>query len=359
VSDAEATEIEQWLEGAIKRWPEARIEAVTALKGDASARRFWRVTIGAGAAISAAQDKQFPASAIAVDLGPDDLPAYARALKLVREPLAEPPWINVQRFLKTIGSGVPEIYAADPAARMLLVEDVGSTPIFEAAERGDPGDIYRLAIDELLLLHLEGTRRVGPECIASEVAYDDRLFRFELDEFVEYGVPEVAPSASGKVIAPELDRIAAVLGRLPRVFSHRDYHGHNLYLQAQGDSDPSLRVIDFQDALMAPCAQDLAVLLTTRDTSRIISERTEQRLLDYYFAASLRRGAQELEFDEFMQSYRLCVLQHALKVIGRFSKLERQGKTGYAAFIPFALAQARRTLAQLEGMRELRATLVT
>ena len=71
---------------------------------------------------------------------------------------------------------------------------------------------------------------------------------------------------SGKVIAPELDRIAAALGRLPRVFSHRDYHGHNLYLQAHGDSDPSLRVIDFQDALMAPCAQDLAVLLTTRDT---------------------------------------------------------------------------------------------
>jgi aminoglycoside/choline kinase family phosphotransferase len=357
VSDADANGIEQWLNGAIVRWPEARVRAVTALKGDASARRFWRVTIGAGAATSAAQDKQIPASAIAVDLGPDDLPAYARVLKLVREPLTEPPWINVQRFLKTIGSGVPEIYAADAASRMLLVEDVGSTPIFEAAERGDAGDVYRLAIDELLLFHLEGTRRVGPECIASSVAYDERLFRYELEEFIEYGVPAVAPSVNASRIAPELDWIAAELGRLPRVFSHRDYHGHNLYLQARGDSDPSLRVIDFQDALMAPCAQDLAVLLTTRDTSRIISERIEQRLLDYYFAASLRRGAQGLEFDEFMQSYWLCVLQHALKVIGRFSKLEQQGKTGYAAFIPYALAQARRTLARLEGVPELRATL--
>jgi hypothetical protein len=41
------------------------------------------------------------------------------------------------------------------------------------------------------------------------------------------------------------------------------------------------------------------------------------------------------------------VLQHALKVIGRFNALERQGKSGYAAFIPHAAAQARRMLSML------------
>ena len=35
--------------------------------------------------------------------------------------------MNVQRFLKSIGAAVPEIYVADLAARMLLVEDVGET----------------------------------------------------------------------------------------------------------------------------------------------------------------------------------------------------------------------------------------
>jgi aminoglycoside/choline kinase family phosphotransferase len=48
---------------------------------------------------------------------------------------------------------VPEIYAADIAARMLLVEDVGSMPLLAAAAPGDPGDLYRLAIDELLIGH--------------------------------------------------------------------------------------------------------------------------------------------------------------------------------------------------------------
>ena len=106
-------------------------------------------------------------------------------------------------------------------------------------------------------------------------------------------------------------------------------------------------MIDFQDALLAPAAQDLAVLLTTRDTGRVIGPETERRLLDYYIAGLARRGAPCPDADEFINSYHLCVLQHALKVIGRFNALERQGKPGYAAFIPHAAAQARRILTLL------------
>ena len=110
-------------------------------------------------------------------------------------------------------------------------------------------------------------------------------------------------------------------------------------------------MIDFQDALLAPAAQDLAVLLTTRDTGRVIGPEAERRLLDYYIAGLARRGAPCPDADEFINSYHLCVLQHALKVIGRFNALERQGKPGYAAFIPHAAAQARRMLAILAGPR--------
>ena len=44
-------------------------------------------------------------------------------------------------------------------------------------------------------------------------------------------------------------------------------------------------------------------------------------------------------------------------MIGRFIKLEGQGKTGYVAFIPYLLTQARRSLARLGGMPQLRAAL--
>jgi len=115
---------------------------------------------------------------------------------------------------------------------MLLVEDVGEVPLFEAALHGDGGDLYRLAADELLVLHLDGTRQIHDRCIASQVAYDERLFRWELSQFVDYGIGEVSTTAQADAIAPELDDLAARLGRYPRVLSHRDYHGHNLFLQA-------------------------------------------------------------------------------------------------------------------------------
>ena len=105
-------------------------------------------------------------------------------------------------------------------------------------------------------------------------------------------------------------------------------------------------MIDFQDALMAPAAQDLAVLLTTRDAANVITRDMENRLLDYYLAGRARRSEPIDSRAEFLESYRLCVIQHALKMIGAFTRLERQGRTGYAPFIPYCVAQARRMLAQ-------------
>lgn len=361
MSAHEPAELERWLHDAVDaRFPGARVTATIALKGDASTRRFWRIAIehSKGATTIEDKDGEAPSSAIAIDLGPDDLPLYARALKLIPEPLTEPPWINVQRFFKSIGAAVPEVFAIDAPARLLLVEDVGEVPLFEAAVRGDAGDLYRLAADELLVLHLEGTRRLDERCIASRVAYDERLFRWELAQFMEIGLAKVSAAADPTAIAPELDDLAARLGRYPRVLSHRDYHGNNLFLRLTKEGDKRLRVIDFQDALMAPAGQDLAVLLTTRDTAQIITTTIERRMLDYYFAAHLRRGTpMALSLDEFNESYRLCVLQHALKVIGRFIWLETNGKQGYAAYIPWAIEQARRMLANRHDFANLRTAL--
>jgi N-acetylmuramate 1-kinase len=352
VSPKPASPLESWLAATIaRRWPGAWAIEAAALKGDASTRRFWRVRLDSG------HRRSVPETAIAIDLGADDLPLYARALKLIPEPLPEPPWINLHRFLTSIGAAVPQLYDADTAARMMLVEDVGETPLFQAAADGKTADLYRLAADELLRFHLDGTKHLDDRCISGRIAYDGRLFRWELEQFVEFGIAACAPGATPASIAPELDDLAARLGRFPRVFSHRDYHGHNLYVQADNAGAPRLRVIDFQDALMAPAAQDLAVLLTTRDASRIITPTIERRVLDYYYAALLRREAAAVSFSDFMESYRLCVLQHALKVVGRFSFLEREGKSGYATYIPYALAQARRMLAQKNDFPNLRAAL--
>src|SRR6202035_1940175 len=152
---------------------------------------------------------------------------------LLPVPPAEPPFLNVQRFLKSIGAAVPEVYVADPARRMLVVEDVGEASLFQAALDGiaKPASLYRSAVDELLLIHVEGTRRLDQGCIAASIAYDERLFRWEMEDFLATGSASVAASTDLDGLAPELDDLAARLGRLPRVLSHRDYHGQNIFVQ--------------------------------------------------------------------------------------------------------------------------------
>ncbi|HYK63662.1 MAG TPA: phosphotransferase [Patescibacteria group bacterium] len=330
-----------WAADAVgRRWPSARIAGISALRGDLSTRRFWRVSISPDQSAA-------PQTAILVDLGPDDLPRYVRALNLLASPVSEPPWISMQRFLESIGSPIPALYDADAAQRAMLVEDVGELSLLEAVRRpgADAADLFRLAAEELLRIHVEGTARVDHRCIGSEIAYTGRLFEWELKEFKEVGLAAVAPKPDLSPIGAELTSMCVRLDRFPRVLSHRDYHRENLFIQ----DGTRIRIIDFQDALMAPAAQDLAVLLTTRDTGELVTPAIERRILDFYLAGLARRGASSLAPSEFMTSYQLCVLQHALKMIGRFEMFERNGKTGYRRYIPHVLAQARRMLAAMRA----------
>jgi aminoglycoside/choline kinase family phosphotransferase len=333
--------IAQWARDAVAaKWRGATIAEMSALRGDVSSRRFWRLAIENSA--------EAPAGAIIVDLGPEDLPLYARALKMYPKPLPEPPWINLHRFLTGLGAPVPALYQWSARDRLLLVEDVGSLSLFEAA-RANPSktaDLYREAVRELMRFHLDGTASAAEGCFAFRLAYDETLFAWEMRRFVEFGLAAVASGTDERGIEADLTRLAYQLGALPRVFSHRDFHGNNIFLQGAIES-PIVRIIDFQDALMALAAQDLAVLLTTRDTGTLISPAMEDRLLDFYFEGVVRRGVAATNREDFLTSYSMCVLQHALKCIGLFAFLEREGKREYAAFTPHAIVQARRMLARL------------
>ena len=336
------TGFEHWAADSIARqWPGGRIDKIAALRGDLSTRRFWR------AWIASRENNGAPPTAIVVDLGPDDLPRYVRALELLSHQPSEPPWMNVHRFLSALGAPVPALYDSAPQRRAMLIEDVGEVSLHTAALRpdADVADLFRLATEELLRLHVEGTLKIDDRCIAHEIAYEGRLFEWEMKEFREIGLAVVAPGTAPASIEPELAILATRLGSYPRVLSHRDYHRENLYLQ----NERRIRIIDFQDALMAPAAQDLAVLLTTRDTDDVVTPAIERRILDFYYAGLSRRGAVTLAHGDFITSYRLCVLQHALKMIGRFEMFERDGKSGYRAFIPHVLMQARRMLAEMRG----------
>jgi hypothetical protein len=312
------------------------IVAAEPLAGDASSRRYVRVRLGGAGA---------PVTAVAMLLGQDRAPLGSDELG---EPATgdEIPFVNVGRYLARHGLPVPAVY--HDAARtdgLLLLEDVGDTTLWAAGSAAPErvAALFADAVDMLVAIQVAGARDPEPSCYAFRQRFDGRLARWEVEHFVEHGIEtrhgRALPPRERAALLDALAPVAAPFETDEPVLAHRDFMAWNLHVQ-----DGRLRVIDFQDALLAPDAFDLAQLLTDRTTGTLVTPAIERELVARFVAA---RAAAGLPLTgDFPGRYRLCALQHALKVIGRFYFLERvRGKPGYLAYLPAVYAVARRALA--------------
>lgn len=325
---------------------ETRVDRVTPLTGDASSRSYVRLSLRGDC----------PASTVVMLLAGSGLSVSSDELAVFPEPLKELPYINVHRFLQPLGVRIPEVYYDGQKEGFLLLEDVGDTPLRDAVN-GQPTEeierLYRQAIDQLVLLQVEGTRRRTDACIAFQQRFDQRLFLWEFEHFLEWGLEKregrALTATEGRELRALFEHIAATLDRAPAFLNHRDYHSWNLFVH-----NGEMRVIDFQDALLAPASYDLETLLNDRDTPTVITPALEQSLVQYYHHAWADLGGTAFPLEALWEEYNLCLLQKACKVVGRFYYLElEKGKTGYSRYIPPTLATIRRVVARLPHYRRL------
>jgi len=317
-----------------------RVTAVDALVGDASTRRYLRVHLAGGG----------PATAVAMVLaegrfaGGDELGGDAAADEL--------PFVAVARYLARHAMRVPAIYRdASREAGLLLLEDIGNTTLWAAASEtpARAPALFGDAVDLLVRLQVAGRRDPDPRCPAFARRFDAMLARAEVEHFVDHGIESrhgirLAP-AERRDIIDAFEPVVAPFASGPTDLSHRDYMAWNVHVH-----DGELVLIDFQDALIAPDAFDVAQLLTDRSTSTLIGPADERRLIDRFIAARAAAGfAVEPGFED---RYQQCALQHALKVIGRFHLLEVvRKKPGYLAYLPAVYGVARRAIAALPACR--------
>jgi aminoglycoside/choline kinase family phosphotransferase len=317
------------------------------LAGDASSRRYVRLRLAGG-------DAPETETAIAMLLGTDRAPLGSDELGGA-EGATELPFVNVGRYLAAHGFPVPALYHdATLADGLLLLEDVGDTSLYAAmaAEPARAPALLAAAVDLLVALQAAGARDPDPACYAFRQRFDGRLARWELEHFVEHGIEtrhgRPLPPAERTALLAALAPIAAPFDEAEPVLAHRDFMAWNIHVQ--GDR---LRLIDFQDALLAPDGVDLAGLLTDRKMPGLVSAKLEEHLVGRFRD---RRAAVGLPVrGDLGARYRLCALQRALKVIGRFYFLERvKGKPGYLAYLPDVYAVARRCFDAVPALAEAR-----
>lgn len=330
---------------------DARVERVAPLAGDASTRRYERLWLNGANA---------PPTTVAMLLADRGIAMSSDELAVFADAPTELPYVNVHRFLHRIGIAIPAIYLDASDRGVLLLEDVGDTTVWEAVQN-QPEDrvvaLYQRAIDQLLTLQIDGTRRRDDHCIAFQQSFDARLYNWEFEHFIEYGIERrlgtPLPERDAELLRTHFKAIARRLDREDKVLNHRDFHSWNLHVQRS-----SIRVIDFQDALLAAGPYDLATLLGDRDTPQVVNAGIEQQLLDYYRAGWEQRSGIRLEPRKFEDIYFLCALQKALKVVGRFYFLDiEKGKPGYLRFIPSTVRQIERILPRFPEHTEMAAVL--
>jgi N-acetylmuramate 1-kinase len=328
---SEQHEIEARVRGAVARATgrDASALPVRRLAGHASMRSYWRV----GAP---------PASHVVMVMPPDAKPE--EVTKGGRPDVD--PFLDVQRYLASIGVRVPRIAAFhtdDPRGGLMVLEDLGDEMLETRLLAGDDrGELYEEAIDALARLRAAAERR--PEgCIAFTRAFDKDLYLWELHHFREWLLEawkgaKLSP-AEREAVDAEFERIARLLDEEPKGFTHRDYQSRNIMVLPGGEQV----VIDFQDALLAPRQYDLVALL--RDSYVELPPDLVERLLRRYAARMEEHGAGAIDFARFRDVFDLLTVQRKLKDAGRFVFIDRVRKNpGFLVSIPASLRYVREAL---------------
>ena len=288
---------------------------------DASFRRYFRVTRGAGGG-----------SLIVMDAPPD------------KEDVG--PYLKVSRLLEGCGVHVPAVHEQDLARGLLLLEDLGGTHVLTQLESGAaPGPLYSDALAALAAIQARGadaSRQLDP--------YDAAVLRREMQLMPEWFCAKhlalsLTAEEQGAIAATEEFLIAEALAQ-PVVFVHRDYHSRNLMVTAER----SPGVIDFQDALRGPAAYDTVSILkdcyVAWPRARVESwiEEFRSQLRHHGGAATALAGS---SLAEYLRWFDLIGLQRHIKVLGIFARLNwRDGKPGYLADLPRTLEYVRETAAR-------------
>ncbi len=184
--------------------------------------------------------------------------------------------------------------------------------------------------------------------------FDRDAMMIEADLLVDWYVPAVTAAPATEALRAGYRREwNALFDRLEgreTTLMLRDFHSPNIVWRAGRTGFDRLGIIDFQDALIASPAYDVASLAF--DARVTVPAEIERQTLETYVAA--RHAAGAFEEEAFRESYAIMAAQRNSKILGIFVRLDRRdGKPAYLKHLPRIRGYLRRALTHpaLGGLR--------
>lgn len=286
-------------------WQDATIRS---LAGDASNRRYLRLTRGAGRLVL----MDAPAEG-----GEDVRPFWA-----------------MTDWLRGHGFSAPRVVAGDAENGLLLLEDLGDRLFARYAQSRprEEGALYERAVDLLVRLStIPPVERIEGSGATHDVpAYDAETLRREALLATEWWVPAATGTQDGRgeELAGLIDEQLAAIAVDHSIMTLRDYHAENLIWLPEREGDAAVGLLDYQDVLRGHPAYDLVSLL--EDARRDTSPELREAMVARYLAARPK-----LDGEAFRTAYALLGAQRNLKIVGIFARLAlRDRKAQYLTFVP-------------------------
>ncbi|NCT41403.1 MAG: phosphotransferase [Alphaproteobacteria bacterium] len=277
-------------------------DIISTVGQDSSVRRYFRLR-----GIGAKSDQ----SAILMETVPDNSP-HATPGHSVSS------FIEISKWLNSIGANAPDIYEVDEQNGLLILEDFGATCFKYASLSGqDPAQLYTIAAQTLDHIAAQNCPLDLPQYYESHVHKRHR-------RVVDWYMPLARQSKNEDGLVEAYKNIWAdienSLPPCPQGFVHVDYHAENLMWIAQEQGIKRCGILDFQGAMIGPAPYDLANLLE--------DARTDVPL-------DLKESILAKHDETFRAWFRVLATQFHCRVIGQFLKIAiADNNPQYLPYIP-------------------------
>lgn len=274
------------------------------LAGDASNRKYFNIKI---------KNKDF---VLMYDDNPESLKKF----------------IQISKVLLDIVT-IPKIFLNFKVNDILIIENFGHKKFSNIINCSNQNFLYSLATDALIHVHKQ-------EIEHNLNFYDENKFTSESNLFFEWFLQknESLKDKSKIDFNNEFKAFIDLLENIPKVFIHRDYHADNLFFIENRKKHFKCGWIDYQDALVGPCAYDLVSL--TQDARIDVDTQIERKIINYYL-----KSFSNINPTEFEICYKIIAIQRHLKVLGIFKRLAaRDNKKNYLVHIPRVIRMLKKNL---------------
>lgn len=246
-------------------------------------------------------------------------------------------FVAIDRALLAAGVAVPRIDAQDLDQGFLLLEHLGSEGFLDG--NGEPvAERYEAAAQLLAMMHGKAwphRMEAAPGVVHDVPPFDRDAMLIEADLLIDWYVPAISGEPASEALRSGYHKIwNALLERLQGseyTLMLRDFHSPNIIWRGERCGLDRLGIVDVQDALIGPCAYDVASL--AMDARVTMAPEIEKRTLDAYVAA--RHAAGGFDEEGFLEAYAIMAAQRNSKILGIFVRLEkRDGKPYYLRHLP-------------------------